>query len=227
MRTLTAAATTGAVDIGQIIRNAIAFNFKQQVSHAMNLDSIFKTVDTLFTLLATRQIDYLLVGGIAMLQYVEGRNTEDIDLIIALSSLQALPEINVSQRDANFARGDYNGLQIDLLLTQNRLFETVRNRFATTGRFGERSIAVVTVDGLLLLKLYALPSLYQQGNFARVGLYENDVATLLQAYSPTLAPLMTELGLHLSDTDLMEVREIVAEIQQRIERFGRRARPSA
>jgi hypothetical protein len=35
------------------------------------------------------------------------------------------------------------------------------------------------VEGLILLKLYALPSLYRQGNFAKVGIYENDVATLL------------------------------------------------
>jgi len=38
---------------------------------------------------------------------------------------------------------------------------------------------------------------------------------------------MTELSLHLNATDLVEVGEIVAEIQQRIERFGRRTRPSA
>jgi hypothetical protein len=37
--------------------------------------------------------------------------------------------------------------------------------------------------GLLLLKLYALPSLYREGNFARVGLYENDVATLLSYFA--------------------------------------------
>jgi len=71
------------------------------------------------------------------------------------------------------------------------------------------------------LKLYALPSLYRQGNFARVGLYENDVATLMQAYLPSMEPLLTDLSGHLSSTDLAAVRDIVSEIRTRIERFGR------
>jgi len=77
------------------------------------------------------------------------------------------------------------------------------------------------VEGLLLLKLYALPSLYRQGNFARVGICENDIATLVYSYRPQLEPLFEELAHHLSDTDLAAVREVVAEIQQRIERFGK------
>jgi hypothetical protein len=73
----------------------------------------------------------------------------------------------------------------------------------------------------LLLKLYALPSLYRQGSFSRVGLYENDVATLIQAYRPSLGPLLSDLSDYLSPTDLAAVRDIVSEIQGRIERFGR------
>src|SRR4029077_20487221 len=137
-----------------------------------------------------RRIDYLLVGGIAMLQDVEGRNTGDNDLIMAVSSLEKLPEVRVASRDDDFARGDYEGLQVDLLLTRNPLFEEVRQRHATTRPFVEREIPCATVEGLLLLKLYALPSLYRQGNFARVGLYENDIATLLHDYRPALEPLL-------------------------------------
>ena len=72
--------------------------------------------------------------------------------------------------------------------------------------------------------MHALPSLYRQGNFARVGLYENDIATLLQEYRPSLELLFTELTPHLSATDLQSIRTIVNEILQRIERFeqGRR-----
>ena len=113
------------------------------------------------------------------------------------------------------------GLQIDFLLTQNPLFDTVRRHHTTDRQFGERSIRVATVEGLLLLKLYALPSLYRQGNFARVALYEGDVITLMQAYAPDMAPLLIELSRHLSTSDLAEVQKIVAELQQRIERFGR------
>ena len=35
-------------------------------------------------LLRERQNEYVLVGGIGLLQYVAGRNTEDIDLIMAV-----------------------------------------------------------------------------------------------------------------------------------------------
>jgi hypothetical protein len=38
-------------------------------------------------------------------------------------------------------------------------------------------------------------------------------------YGPKIEPLYTELAPHLSHTDLAAVREILAEIQQRIERF--------
>ena len=43
---------------------------------------------TLIFLLDERQIEHLLVGGIALLQYVRGRNTEVIELIIAFSDLK-------------------------------------------------------------------------------------------------------------------------------------------
>ena len=161
------------------------------------------------------------MGGVALLQYIEGRNTEYIDLIMALPALKQLPEIEVTTQDANFARAKFDELQIDLLLTRNPLFETVRQHYATTHRFVEQEIPCATVEGLLLLKLYALPSLYRQGNFARVGIYENDVATLIHDYQPKLEPLFDELAHHLSDADLAAVREIVTEIQQRIARFGK------
>jgi hypothetical protein len=108
---------------------------------------------------------------------------------------------------------------VDLLLTRNPLYEKVRRQHATTGHFMERAVPCATVEGLLLLKLHALPSLYQQGNFARVGLYENDVATLVEAYRPSLKPLLSELSGYLGPTDLAAVRDIVSEIQGRIERF--------
>ena len=68
---------------------------------------------------------------------------------------------------------------------------------------------------------YDLPSLYRQGSFARVGIFENDVATLMHAYQPPVASLIQELSNYLSATDLAEVREILAEIEARIKRFGR------
>lgn len=210
------------VHIGKVVRNAVLFNFGPGRGGAVYGDDLMEAVSRLFELLHEREIEYLLVGGIAILKYVEGRNTEDIDLIMALSSLEKLPELQVEDRDDDFARASFDGLRIDLLLTSNPLFEKVHRRHATTQRFTERDIPCATVEGLLLLKLYALPSLYRQGNFARVALYESDISTLMHEYRPPVEPLFEQLQPHLSATDLAAVRRIVEEIQERIERFDRR-----
>lgn len=209
------------VHVGEVIRNAVAFNFKNSGEEILNADTLPESVERLFDLLHEREIDYLLVGGVAMLGYVEGRNTEDIDLILAVSDIEKLPEIAIEDLGVDFARGSFERLRVDLLLTRNPLFEKVRRQHATTGHFIERDVPCATVEGLLLLKLYALPSLYRQGNFSRVGLYENDVATLIEAYGPPLERLLSELSGHLSLTDLAAVRDIVSEIRTRIERFRR------
>lgn len=138
---------------------------------------------------------------------------------MALSSLERLPEIAVDSQDMYFARGEYEGLQIDIRLAENPLFGKVLRGYTTERYFGEQDITTATVEGLLLLKLYALPSLYRQGSFARVGIYENDIATLLHDYSVDVEALYPELSAHLSATDMAEVRGIVAKIQQRIARF--------
>jgi len=210
----------GPVQISQVVRNAVLFNAKHWRVRPMNTDALPDAISRLFTLLDQRQVDYVLVGGIALLSYVEGRNTDDIDLIVAVSALAKLPEMAITSQDMYFARGQFQGLQIDFLLTSNPLFEQIRRRHTTAQRFDEREITTATVEGLLLLKLYALPSLYREGNFARVGLYENDVATLLYYYQPDQEAILSELAGHLSASDLAEVRGILAEIIQRIQRFG-------
>lgn len=208
------------VHIGQVVRNALVFGRSQKTT--MSDSSILDAVERLFALLGERQIDYLLVGGIALLQYVEGRNTEDIDLILAPASLPRMPEIEIIGEEKGFARGIFAGLQIDLLLTSNPLFEIATRRYATTRTFVEREIPCATVEGLILLKLYALPSLYRQGDLVRAALYETDILTLIHGYQPALEPLFQELAPHVSATDLAALRKLVAEIQARIARFGER-----
>ena len=216
------AADRQPIQIGQVVRNARIFNFRDLPRGPVNDGNLLETVERLFELLAERRIDYLLVGGIALLQYVEGRNTEDIDLIMALSALDLLPELHqVSQKD-DFARADFHGLQIDLLLTRNPLFDEVRRRYATRQRFLEREIPCTTPEGLVLLKLYALPSLYRQGDVTRAALYETDILTLMHHHRVDPAPLLAELEPHVSTTDLKALRQVVAEIRQRLERSGSR-----
>lgn len=185
----------------------------------MNADSLLTQVEQLFNLLESRNVDYVLVGGIAMLTYVEGRNTQDIDLIMALPSLSKLPEIKIDSQDMYFARGKFGELQIDILLTKNPLFAKVEKDYTTTKQFMDRRIRCATVEGLILLKLFALPSLYRQGSFERVGMYENDIATLIHAFNPDMKSLVKELNSYLNETDMAEAKRIVADIETRIQRF--------
>jgi hypothetical protein len=209
------------VSIGAVVYNARAFNLWKRQEVSLDQSTVNEIVDRLFRLLEERRIDFLLVGGIAILRYVAGRNTEDVDLILASSSLARLPEISITRQDGDFARGRFDDLQVDLLLTSNALFERVRRERTTRHHFENREIPCATVEGLLLLKLYALPSLYRQGDFTRVNLYEADIAALLREYKPEIEPLLAELGADLSATDLKSLRQIVGDIQARIERFER------
>jgi hypothetical protein len=205
--------------IGGVLRNAVTFNFKNTSEVIMNADSLLTQVEQLFNLFDSRKVDYVLVGGIALLTYVEGRNTQDIDLIMALPSLTKLPEIKIESQDLFFARGKFGELQIDILLTKNPLFATVDKKYTTTKQFMDRIIRCATVEGLILLKLFALPSLYRQGSFERVGIYENDIATLMNAFNPKMEPLFSELKKHLDKTDMDETHRIISDIEIRIQRF--------
>jgi hypothetical protein len=80
-------------------------------------------------------------------------------------------------------------------------------------------IRCATVEDLILLKLFALPSLYRQGSFERVGIYENDLASLIYAYNPIMEPLFEELDKYLNKNDRTEARQIVADIEARIKKF--------
>lgn len=208
-----------STQIGDIIRNAVVFNVKNWSGDTMNSDSLIQSVQDFFTTLRERKIDYVLVGGIAILHYVEGRNTEDLDLLMAVSSLEKLPELKITSQDKDFVRANYGELQIDILLTKNPLFQKVQQSYSKTQKFLDRDIPLATVEGLLLLKLYALPSLYRQGNFARVGIYENDIATLLHYYQVDTNALINELSKHVNEIDLSEIKSVLAEIQNRIKRF--------
>jgi hypothetical protein len=206
-------------EIGRVIRDAVAFNIRNWQGGVMASDSLIQSVQDLFALLEERKIDYVLVGGIALLHYIEGRNTQDIDLLMASSALEKLPELETTDQKENLTQARFGDLQIDVLLTQNPLFKSVKKKYAKVQPFLERNIPIVTVEGLLLLKLYALPSLYRQGNFARVEIYEGDIAILLHHYKPDEAALLNELSNHVSESDLAEINSILNDIHRRIERF--------
>jgi len=205
--------------IGSVLRNAVTFNFKNPHDVLLRAEVIPTQVEQFFKLLESEKIEYVLVNGIALLTYVEGRNTQDIDLIMTLPSLSKLPEIKIESQDMYFARGKFGELLIDILLTKNPLFDQVAKTYSTEKQFMDRTIRCATVEGLILLKLFALPSLYRQGSFERVGIYENDIATLMNAFNPKMEPLFKELGKHLNKDDIAEAQKIVSDIEARIQRF--------
>jgi hypothetical protein len=206
--------------IGEIVRNGILFDVKNWNQEMTYSDDFVQSIDQLFDTLGARNINYVLVGGVALLSYVEGRNTQDIDLILSQSDLEALPEIVVSQQNQDFIRGQLNRLQIDILLTQNALFKKMTQQYVTSRQFGDRTVRCVTVDGLVILKFYALPSLYGQGQFDRASLYENDILLLLLSYSVDLDAAFRVLAAHILPSDLTEVRAIASEIDAKIKRFA-------
>lgn len=205
-----------SIDIAQVILNAHVFDPKR--TRAVEND-LLQTVADFFDTLADKCVDYLLVGGIALLSYIEGRNTEDIDVILNASDLEALDELLVDEQDQDFVRATWHGLRVDVLLTENELFAHVKENCATEIDFRGRWIPCSTVDGLLLLKFYALPQLYRQGNFNKVALYETDIMMLLHGYSVDVEPLFEQLENHLSEGDMESLRTIHEEIEAKIRRF--------
>jgi len=212
------------VDIGEVIVHGVLFDPKNTEAWR-NVDvvqNIYRAVPQLFELLDERGVQYVLVGGIAMLAYVDGRNTQDIDLIVDADDLAKLPEIRIEDRKPGFARGWFGDLRVDFLFTSEKLFDTIRQKYVSTKRFAERDVPCATVEGLLLMKLFALPDKYRRGHFDRVELYENDVRTLLRTFRPNTLPLFAELTKHMLPSDVDEIRKIVADIEDRLARQSQR-----
>jgi len=205
------------VHIGEVIVNGVMFDPKNgERLRTMDLNELFDSVPRLFDLLDERQIDYVLVGGIAMLVYVEGRNTQDIDLIISRQDLAKLPEIIIEEDNPDFARCWLGDLRVDFLFTKNELFAKVRQSHVVLQEFVQRKVPCATEAGLVMLKLFALPSLYRQGRFDRVRTYEKDIADLIAGYSPPVEPLFTELTKHMLPSDIEELKSIVTKIETEI-----------
>ncbi len=211
-------------DIGRVVQNAVLFNPRNWRRGMENFTahSPIETVRRLFSILRERDINYALVGGVALLYYIEGRNTQDLDLIIAVNDLSKLPEVVVMEQNVYFVRGQFEGVQIDFLLTSNPLFQRVQKEFVKCLHFLGEEVCLGTIEGLLLLKLYALPSLYRQGDFKRVGLYENDIAALVYEYEPDMERLLDIVGEYVGEGDKIALEEIVREIEERVKRFKSR-----
>jgi hypothetical protein len=177
----------------------------------------------LFRLLAERHADYLLVGSLAMLTYVQGRNTRDVDLLMSVATLRKIPELLIVEESEYFARATFRSVQVDLLLTKNPLFKRVAKKFATQHRFAELAVPAVTVEGLIVLKLYVLPSLYRQMALDRAALYETNISLLIARHAPKLEPLTALVYPLMPPGDQKELKKILAECSERAKLLRQRA----
>ncbi len=195
--------------IAEIVQNAHDFNPRGQMT-----EDLRPAVEALFAALEQKGVDYVLVGGVALLSYVEGRNTQDIDLIVRTDQLAAI-DWAATVQDRDFGRAQFRGVRVDLLLQTNPLFARVARDERTTTQFHGRSVPVATRKGLLLLKLYALPSLYRNGQLARAALYETDVRMLLQGADIADDDLLGALDTLLSPSDIAELARILGEQREK------------
>lgn len=178
-------------------------------------------VSELLGLLQRRQIPFVVVGGIALLQHVRGRNTEDIDLIISAPKLQEIPELVVRERTEMFVLGEYRGLRVDVLLAEHPVFNLVAREHSAPMAYAVGTLNTATVDGLILLKLFALPSLYRQFDLDRAAIYEADVMQLLSRSSRDDEFFLRSLAPHLLESDQKEIARILSETRERVQRMRR------
>jgi hypothetical protein len=196
--------------IDEIIENGIVFDLFGD----RPMDDIRGEVRALFAALRSTKVDYVLVGGVAMLSYVEVRNTQDVDIIVNPRHIKKI-DWDAKLHDANFGQANFHGLRVDLLLTTNPLFAYVSRHQRTDISFDGNMVSCATREGMLLLKLYALPSLYRQGNLVRAALYEADIFGLQQGFEIDTERLLTILGKHLAAHDVDELRRILREQRER------------
>ena len=141
--------------------------------------------------------------------------------------VKPIPEITVLDRNRDIARCTFASLRVDVLFTTNPLFELIQRKHATIHRFLESDVRCATVEGLIVLKLYALPTLYRQGDGQRIGLHENEIFMLCERYRPSMEPLYAIVQPYVDADEMRELRSIVTDIEARIQRVDRLKQPPA
>ena len=179
---------------------------------------------TFITLLEAEGIAYALVGGAALMTMDDCmRPTDDFDFIVSRRDIEQLAELQQESSDRNFGRYLYQGTRIDALYRDNPIFEHVMNNCLDSVVIKGKEIVRASPQGIILLKLYALPSLYQQGQQRRAMTYENDIsALLLQCADISFDEVLDVLTGELLPSQIDELRSILEDCQRRAngQRFG-------
>lgn len=209
-----------AIDIADIIFKARAFRFAgTDKPSLMATAGIPDQINEFLDRLSASGLEFLVVGGIALRQYIGSRNTEDIDLIAAPDALGEISGIVIEESNPEFARARFGTLQVDILRAEHSLFAYILKQESTLKDFAGHSLPCATPRGLAILKLFALPSLYRQHDLTRVAIYEGDIAALVGQFSLDDADLLAPLESYLIPSDLGELRKILSEIRARLHRF--------
>ena len=203
----------------------------------MDASNISGEAEELFALLETRAVSYLLVGGLALLAHVQGRNTEDVDLILSLPDQRRLePEVTLvdpPEPGSPFALARYKGLRVDYLDAREPIFALVFDQHSERREFAfasgaSRKLPTATPVGLMLLKLHALPSVTRQMDWRRVGVYETDLVNLWLAY-PEADPRLglRTLAAYTDERALYSLEhEVMPDLVRRWERYSGQTAPA-
>ncbi len=189
--------------------------------HPASNTGITAMVDTaqlisFITLLDAKGIEYALVGGAALLTMDDcKRPTDDFDFIIAKADIEQVEELERESSDfleerlgqRNFGPYLYQGIRINALYRDNPIFEYVMRNCLDSTLVEGKEITRATPEGIILLKLYALPRLYQQGQQRRAVTYENDIlGLLLQPIEVSFDRLLEVLSGELLPNQIGELR---------------------
>jgi hypothetical protein len=118
-----------------------------------------------------------------------------------------------------FAYCNFRDLGVDVLFAEHPVFELVAKNFSTLMKYEIRSLPTATVEGLILLKLFALPSLYRQYDFDWIAIYEADIMQLLQRSSRDDNFFLDLLAPHILESDRLELASILADVRRRLARI--------
>jgi hypothetical protein len=91
--------------------------------------------------------DYVIVGCIALLQHVPGRNTSVLDLIVSLTTLQKIPEFVVNEETSLFATGRFHDLRVDILKIEHAFFAMIRRLYSRSMPYDVGSLPTIAIDG--------------------------------------------------------------------------------
>jgi hypothetical protein len=118
-----------------------------------------------------------------------------------------------------FATGEFSELKVDTLFAEHPVFDLVAKEFTEAMDYQVGTLPIATIDGLILLKLFALPSLYRQFDFDRIAIYEADLTQLVPRSKRDDGFFLDILAPHLLTSDLLELSRILTDIRNRLDRI--------